>query len=72
MSFRRGGQRLGLGLVLVWFLYWTCAHVLGAPSFGSGAPSTPSLTLPMEVVLVIAAILLVPWIVAGFRSGSDG
>ena len=71
MSFRRGGQRLGFGLVLVWFLYWTCVNVLGAPPFGSGAPSTPSLTLPMEIVLIIAAILLVPWIVSGFRSGSD-
>jgi hypothetical protein len=72
MSFRRGGQRLGFGLVLLWFLYWTCANVLGAPSFDSGAPSPASLTLPMEIVVIVAAILLAPWIVSGFRSGSDG
>jgi len=71
MSLRRGGQRAGFGLALVWFLYWTCANVLGSPSFDSGAPPRRSLSLPTEIVLLVAAILLAPWIVSGFRSGSD-
>ena len=29
MSFRRGGQRVGFGLALPLFLYWTCAMFWG-------------------------------------------
>jgi hypothetical protein len=59
-----------LAWCLVWVLFWTSAYVVRSPSFESGAMPRP-FSLRTDIVLIIAAILLAPWIGCGFRSDSD-
>jgi len=58
--------RLALGLVAVWFVYWTCANVLAAPSAeGGAAPGT--LASGSEIAIVIVAVIVALWTALGFR-----
>jgi hypothetical protein len=66
-NLRRGFLRIGTALMLLWFLFWTCAYVVSSrPS--ENAPSPPPLSPTTDLVLIAGAVLSVPWIVAGFRS----
>jgi hypothetical protein len=67
----RGGKRLGTGVVVVWFVFWTCAYVARSPS-SENMPIVGSLPLMEYVVLapllLAAAIFGARWIISGFRS----
>ena len=67
MTFRRGFARLGIGLTVLWFVFWTCAYII-RPQSSENAPSLPpALSLTTDIALVAAAILGAPWVVSGFR-----
>jgi len=68
VSLRRGFIRVGLGLAALWLVFWTCAYVIGAPQFENATAPAPSLSLTMDIVLTGSAILILMWIVSGFRS----
>lgn len=70
MQLRRCLLRLGLGLVWVWFVYWTCANVVTAPSAETAA-APPAFSMGTEIAVIVAAMIVAPWIVLGFRSGSE-
>jgi hypothetical protein len=67
VDLRRGFRRLGIGLAVLWFVFWTCAYII-RPSASENAPSLPSaLSLTTDIALMVAALLGMPWIVSGFR-----
>jgi hypothetical protein len=68
VNLRRGFLRLGIGLAVLWFVFWTFAYVLRPHSSESEPLSGPAFSLTMDIALMTAAILGVPWIVLGFRS----
>jgi hypothetical protein len=55
-------------LVVLWFVFWTCAYIIRSPASENAPSLPPALSLPTEIVLVVAAILGLPWILSGFRS----
>jgi len=64
---RRGLGRFAIGLTALWLVFWTCAYVIGAP-VSENTPSQPqALTLTTGIVLIIVAVLGLPWVVSGFR-----
>jgi hypothetical protein len=67
LNCRRGLLRLGSGLVTSWFVFWTFAYVLYSPS-SENQVSPPAFSLSTEIALAVTVLLLVPWIVAGFRA----
>ena len=68
VDLRRGFRRLGIGLAVLWFVFWTCAYII-SPSASENAPSLPpALSLMTDIALMAAALLGMPWIVSGFRS----
>ena len=66
LNYRRGLLRLGWGLVVLWFVFWTFAYVLYSPTAENRA-SPPAFSLSTDLALAAALLLLVPWIVLGSR-----
>jgi hypothetical protein len=64
---RRGFVRLGIGLAVLWFVFWTCAYVM-RPLASEGAQSLPALSPTTDIALIAVAIVGLPWIASGFRS----
>lgn len=62
----RGLLRLALALVLLWMVYWTVAYVIHSQSSENGA-FPPAFTQFTLIVIGVAAVLLAPWVVLGFR-----
>lgn len=61
-------MRLGIGLALLWIVFWTCAYII-KPQSSENAPSLPPALSPTtDIVLIAATIAGLPWIVSGFRS----
>jgi len=70
-SRRQGIIRLGIGLVLLWFVFWTFAYVMRPHlSDNPRVPETP-FSLVTQLAMVLATGFIGPWVVAGFRSGSE-
>lgn len=67
MNLRRGVVRLGLGLVWVWFVFWTFAYVISSMRSENQGPPPSSFSSRNEIAALVAAILIAPWIVTGFR-----
>jgi hypothetical protein len=65
-NYRRGFLRLGSGLVMLWFVFWTFAYVLYSPASENRA-SPPAFSLSTDLALAATLLLLGPWIVTGFR-----
>ncbi len=65
-SYRKGLRRLGLGLVMVWFVFWTFAYVLHSLTSVSQA-SPPAFSPSTDLALAATLLLLAPWVVIGFR-----
>ena len=70
MTFRRGFMRLGLGLGVLWLVFWTCAYVISPPSSENAQKLPPPLSRTTDIVLLAVAILGMPWVVSGFRPNS--
>ncbi len=69
VNLRQSCLRLGSVLALLWFVYWTCAYVINAPSSeNSAAPPSPALSATSETVLLVIAVLGLWWIVSALRS----
>lgn len=71
MNLRRGLVRLGIGVAVLWFVFWTFAYVLHPPSTLNPDPGfTTRVTAPGVVVPCLLAILVLgAWVWIGFRSG---
>ena len=67
VNLRRGFVRLGIGLTLLWFVFWTCAYVM-RPQASENAPRLPALSPTTDIALIAVVIVGLPWIVSGFRS----
>jgi hypothetical protein len=71
MNLRRGLLRLGIGCAAVWFVFWTCAYVIGPHTSLTPEPASFVIGVTAWSVLapcLIAAVVLSIWAGAGFRS----
>ena len=71
MNLRRGFLRLGMGLVLLWLVFWNCAYVMSPYNTSlNPEPAFVSLVTAWRVLgpCLVAAVALGGWIAAGFRS----
>jgi hypothetical protein len=62
----RGFLRLGIGLTVLWLVFWTFAYVL-RPLASEDAPPLPALSFSTAISVIAVAVLVLPWVVAGFR-----
>jgi hypothetical protein len=67
VNLRRGFVRLGIGLAVLWFVFWTFAYVM-RPLASENAQPLPALSPTTDIALIAVAIAGLPWIVSGFRS----
>ena len=67
LNCRTGFLRLGVSLMLLWFVFWTFAYVL-KPRSAENSPSPPAFSLSSDLALLATVMLVVPWIVGGFRA----
>ncbi len=64
--FVTGFKRLGLGLAVLGFVFWTCAYVIAPPR--SETVPWPSPFSPLTMILLGAvAIPVMQWVAVGFR-----
>ena len=68
MNLRRGFTRIGIGLAVLWLVFWTLAYVVGQPRSENLSSAGAVLSSTAEVVLAATAIVVLLWIVSGFRS----
>jgi|GEM_PF-1464499 hypothetical protein len=66
MNLRRGWSRLGISLTVLWLVFWTFAYVL-RPRASENGPPLPAFSTGTEIAVVIAGLVAVPWVIAGFR-----
>lgn len=64
-NYRTGLLRLGFGLVMLWFVFWTFAYVLYSRAAENQA-APPAFSLSSEIAVAAALLLLGPWVAAGF------
>ena len=69
MKLRLGFQRLGIGFVAVWFVFWTITSVTRPHLSENAAYLAPSLMelAVLAPLLIAAAFFGTRWIVWGFR-----
>ncbi len=70
VNFRRGVRRVGIGLVVLWLVFWTCAYIIKPPVSENAQSLPPALSLTTDVALGATALLGIPWVVSGFRVNS--
>ena len=63
----RGFVRLGIGLAVLWFVFWTCAYVM-RPLASENVQPLPALSPTTDIALIAVVLVGLPWIVSGFRS----
>jgi len=68
VNWRRGCLRLAMGLIALWLVFWTCGYIIVAPRWENEPPPPSPFTPRTEIVLAAVALVVLPWIVAGFRS----
>jgi hypothetical protein len=66
LNLRRGFLRLGIGLTVLWLVFWTAAYVL-KPVASENAPPLPAFMATTDIAVLAAAVLGLPWVIAGFR-----
>jgi len=69
-NLRRGYMRLGIGLSVLWFVFWSCAYVVHPYTSHIPQPASFALLIMAWGILVpcvMTALLLACWITAGFR-----
>jgi hypothetical protein len=62
VNLRRGFVRLGIGLAVLWFVFWTCAYVM-RPLASEDAQPLPALSPTTDIALIAVVIVGLPWIV---------
>jgi hypothetical protein len=70
LGLRRGYLRIGIGLTVLWFVFWSCAYVIHPYTSLVPQPATFVLLIMAWGILVpcvAAAVVLACWIAAGFR-----
>jgi len=71
LSLRRGSVRLGIGMTVLWFVFWSCAYVIHPYTSLVPEPASFALLVMACGILVpcaMTALALACWITAGFRS----
>jgi hypothetical protein len=68
VNLRHGLLRLALGLAALWFVFWTCAYVLETEPSEMSDSLPPAITHLTVTAVIVATLLLLPWVVLGFRS----
>ena len=71
MNLRRGFLRLGIGLVVLWLVFWNCAYVISP--YNTSLKPEPAFVILVTAWRVlapclVAGVVLGGWIAAGFRS----
>jgi hypothetical protein len=71
VNLRRGFLRLGIGLVLLWLVFWNGAYVISP--YNTSLKSEPAFVILVTewrvlAPCLVASIVLGAWIAAGFRS----
>jgi hypothetical protein len=66
VNWRRGLARLGIGLTLWWFLFWTCAYAI-SPASENAPPAAAIFSWPTGIALAVVGVLDLGWVAAGFR-----
>jgi hypothetical protein len=61
-----GFKRLGLGLAVLGFVFWTCAYVIAPPRSEIVPWQSPFSPLTL-ILLGVAAIPVAQWVAVGFR-----
>lgn len=70
LNLRRGYVRLGIGLSVLWFVFWSCAYVIHPYTLLIPQPASFALLIMAWGILlpcVAASLVLAWWITAGFR-----
>ena len=65
-----GVRRLGFGLMLLWFVFWTFAYVMRPHRSDNHRLPEKPFSLLTQVALVLTAGFVGPWVVAAFRPDS--
>jgi hypothetical protein len=64
--------RAAIGIFWLWFVFWTCAYVVGRHASENAPPASLALSLKhnpgLAPLLAAASILALMWILSGFRS----
>jgi len=63
-------MRLGIGLTVLWLVFWTCACIISQPSSENAQSLPPPLSRATDIVLIAVVILGMPWVFSGFRPNS--
>jgi len=58
-------------LMVLWFVCWTFAYVLRPHTSENSRVREPAFSLVTQLAMVIATGFVGPWVVAGFRLGSE-
>jgi len=69
---RQGIIRLGIGLVLLWFVFWTFAYVMRPHTSDNPRVPEAPFSLITQLAMVLATGCIGPWVVAAFRSERSG
>jgi len=64
-------MRLGLGLLVLWFVFWTFAHVMRPHRSDNEPPPETLFTLTTQIALVFTAAIVGPWMISGFRPDAN-
>ena len=70
LNLQRGYVRLGIGLTVLWFVFWSCAYVIRPYTRLMPEPTSFARLVMSPGILgpcVMVALVLAYWIAAGFR-----
>jgi hypothetical protein len=67
VDLRRGVLRLGIGLAVLWIVFWTFAYVM-RPLSSENGPPLPALAPTTDISLILVVVLGLPWVLRGFRT----
>jgi hypothetical protein len=70
VNLRRGFLRFGIGLAVLWLVFWMCAYVISP--YNTSLKSEPAFVILVTewrvlAPYIVASVVLGAWIAAGFR-----
>jgi hypothetical protein len=68
---RPGLVRLGIGLAVLWFVFWTFGYVMRPHASDNPRVRENPFSLITQLAMVIAVGFVGPWVIAGFQLGPE-